>query len=71
MRSAIVAKTVADVNRGKGQAPYKVEDFMPKFKGPGDEGPMPWENMLQKMRAYTAAVGGEDLTDGDDSDTGN
>ena len=29
---AIVAKTVADVNRPKGKEPYPIDNFVPKFK---------------------------------------
>lgn len=28
-RAALVASTIANVNRGKGKRPFKVEDFMP------------------------------------------
>jgi hypothetical protein len=32
VRSAIIACTIANCNRGKNQPPYKLADFMPKFK---------------------------------------
>ena len=70
VRSAIIAQVVANANRGKNQRPYTVQDFMPKFKTPGMEERMPWEQMLQKMEAYTIAAGGEDLRDDNDSDAG-
>ena len=31
IRSAIIAQTVANVHRGRGQRSYKIQDFMPKF----------------------------------------
>ena len=31
LNSAIVASTIANVNRGKHSPPYKPKDFMPKF----------------------------------------
>jgi hypothetical protein len=32
LRMAIVACTIANANRGKGQKAFKVDDFMPKFE---------------------------------------
>lgn len=32
VRSAIVAQTIANVNRSKGQPAFEVEDFMPQFE---------------------------------------
>lgn len=34
LRSAIVAATVANVNKGKNRQPFKPADFMPKFEKP-------------------------------------
>ena len=31
-RSAIIASTIANVNRGKNKRPYKISDFMPKYE---------------------------------------
>jgi len=33
LRAGIVAATLANVNRGKAQKPFKPEDFMPDFAG--------------------------------------
>jgi hypothetical protein len=33
LRSAIVASTIANINRGKGTRPYKPSDFMPDYSG--------------------------------------
>jgi hypothetical protein len=53
---AITAQTVANANRGKGQRPFKVEDFMPQFgKEPQSEASM--KNFAAMM---TAALGGVD-----------
>jgi len=69
VRSAIVAQVIANVNRGKGQSAYKVDDFMPKFQVPGGEEAQPWQAQLQYLEAYTAALGGEDLRRGNTGDT--
>lgn len=34
LRSAIIATVIANVNRGKGQRPFKTDDFMPDFGKP-------------------------------------
>ena len=31
IQAAIIAQTVANVHRGRGQRSYKIQDFMPKF----------------------------------------
>jgi len=56
---AITASTVANVNRGKNDKPYKVEDFMPKFE---KETQSP-EQMIQIAEMLTIANGGT-VTDG-------
>lgn len=33
LRQAITTSVLANAHRGKGKAPYKTTDFMPKFKG--------------------------------------
>ena len=32
LRAGIVASTIANVHRGKGKAPFRVRDFMPRFR---------------------------------------
>lgn len=54
--SAIVAQTVANVNRDKSQRAYKVQEFLPKF----DDKPQSEDSMLQFAEMMTAALGGED-----------
>jgi hypothetical protein len=54
--SAIVAQTVANVNRSKGQRPYKVKEFLPKF----DDKPQSVDEMMQFAEVFTHALGGED-----------
>ena len=68
VRSAIVAQVIANANRGKGQSAYKVEDFMPQFKLPDETSGQTWQEQLQYMAAYTAALGGEDLRRGNTGD---
>ena len=55
---AITSKTIADVNRTKGQKAYKVSDFMPKR---GKKEPQTAEEMIQFAEMYTIALGGKDL----------
>ena len=60
---AITASTVANVNRGKNQKAYKVEDFMPKFER---EIQTP-DQQIQIAAMFTASMGGKDLRkDGED-----
>jgi hypothetical protein len=54
---AITASTVANVNRGKGQKPYKVEDFMPKF----EKKEQSIDQMVQIAAIVTASLGGQDM----------
>lgn len=54
--TAIVAKTVADVNRPKGKPPYKVDQFMPEF----EEHEQEVDDMLRFAEMLTIAMGGED-----------
>ena len=57
---AIVAATIANVNRGINQPPYKVEDFMPKFEKQNQDP----EQMKQIAAVFTELHGGEDLRNG-------
>jgi len=54
---AITASTIANVNRGKNQKPYKVEDFMPKYQ----KGKQTTNQMIQTAAMMTVANGGVDL----------
>lgn len=60
MRAAIIASTIANVNRSKGQKAYKVEDFMPRFDRQEEQGGDP----VAFARLMTLALGGQDLTTG-------
>ena len=55
--SAIVATTVANVNRPKNKKAAKVEEFMPKF----ENGEQTVDQQLQFAAMLTAALGGQDL----------
>ena len=55
---AITSKTIADVNRGKGQKAYKVSDFMPKL---GKKKKQTVEEMIQFAQVITVGLGGKDL----------
>ena len=54
--SAIVASTVANVNRGKNKPAYKTTDFMPKFK----KSAQTTEEMMQFAEMMTIGLGGND-----------
>jgi hypothetical protein len=58
---AITASTIANVNRGKNDKPYKVEDFMPKFEKENKS----TDQMIQVAEMFTAGLGGQDLRDGE------
>jgi len=63
-RSAIVAKTVADVHRGEKQEPYPLQQFMPlveRAEEDEDEEPEPWQRMLAQVEWLNVAFGGRDL----------
>ncbi len=65
LRSAIVATNIANGNRAKGQKPYKIEDFMPKFEKKSQSR----EEMIQVAAMMTAALGGQDRRGGEDGNT--
>jgi hypothetical protein len=54
---ATVAQTIANVNRSKGQKPYKIEDFMPKFEQKAQS----VDEMVQIAQMLTIGFGGQDL----------
>lgn len=48
-RSAIIATTIANIHRGKNRAPYKIEQFMPKFDRPRQH----WKDIKERFaRAF-------------------
>ncbi len=61
LRSAIVAATVANVNRGKKQKPFKPSDFMVDFASDRTARKQTTEEMIAIAEAVTAALGGQDL----------
>ena len=56
---AIVASTIANANRGKGQRPYEVKDFMPDFEKLTKT--QTTDEMIQFAEMMTIAMGGKDL----------
>jgi hypothetical protein len=54
---AIVASTIANVNRGKNKKTYKPEDFMPQFESKRQT----VDEMLQFASMMTVGLGGKDL----------
>lgn len=53
LRAGIVASTIANSNRGKGQKPYKPQQFMPSFEPVSDE-----ERVAQLLAKARKALGG-------------
>lgn len=62
LRAGIVAATIANANRSKGQSVFKAEDFMPKLDPDAANEPPDWETLLARVRGLNAAFGGEDMT---------
>lgn len=54
---AMTAATIANVNKGKNQKAFRVNDFMPKVEVQ-DQTP---EQMIQIAEMFTAGLGGTDL----------
>ena len=54
LRAGIVASTIANSNRGKGQKPFKVADFLPSFEPESEE-----EAAARLMARAMAALGGK------------
>ena len=72
--SAIVAATVANVNREKGAKAFEAADFLPKFDQAKKEQSV--EEMIQLAQMFTAAAGGSigkdyDPIDYDEDEEGN
>lgn len=58
---AITATTIANINRGKDQKPYKVKDFMPKFENDIEEKPEPTiEDTVTAVKLLNVTFGGID-----------
>lgn len=62
LRAAMVAKTVADVHRGKDQEPYPISDFLLRF-GAEARGRtrQSAKTLLGKAEALNRMLGGRDL----------
>jgi hypothetical protein len=52
LRAAIVAQTIANVNRGAGRPPYKLSDFILEFDRQPKE-PQSVEDQIEVMRRLT------------------
>jgi hypothetical protein len=50
--------TIANVNRGKSQRPYKHDEFMPKWGRAKPAGPMSPEDMLRAVKRINKTMGG-------------
>jgi hypothetical protein len=57
--------TIANVNRGRTQRPYKADDFMPRWGVGKPAGPMTGEDMLRAVKRVNKTMGG--ATGGDAS----
>lgn len=62
----MIASTIANVNRPKGKAAYKVDAFKPRF-GPRRQATN--EELLAKAVAINAALGGIDMRNQRDGNT--
>lgn len=60
VRSAIVAQTIANVNRGKGRKPYTLDDFIPKYGVQATPEKTP-DQLLYMAELLNAAFGGVDM----------
>ncbi len=54
LRAGIVASTIANSNRGKGQKPFKPQQFMPEFEPETEE-----QAAARLMARAMAALGGK------------
>jgi hypothetical protein len=55
---AVVASTIANVNRGKDQEPYEIEDFIPKRAKKKED--QTEAQMIAMAAMWTTAYGGKD-----------
>ncbi|MFJ2707856.1 hypothetical protein ACIO3R_32350 [Streptomyces sp. NPDC087428] len=66
--SSILAATVANTARGKGQRAKEPGDFLPKWdQGAAAKGG-DWEQMLTTVKSLTRRLHGNDLTEGSSRD---
>jgi Protein of unknown function (DUF4035) len=58
LRAAIIAQTIANVNRGTGRPPYRLKDFILEFDGEerANKAPQPIEDQIQVMQRLTRAL---------------
>jgi hypothetical protein len=58
LRAAIIAQTIANVNRGAGRPPYKLSDFILEFDGEerANKAPQAVEDQIQVMQRLTRAL---------------
>jgi hypothetical protein len=57
---AITATTIANVNRGKDQKPYKIEDFLPKLKYVEEKPEQTVEDTVTAVKLLNITFGGID-----------
>jgi len=57
MSRAVIASTIANVNRKKHTAAYKPKDFMPKY---GRQPVQGWQEQLNLIEMLNQALGGAD-----------
>lgn len=60
LRAGVIAAVIAEVNRDrkKRKKPYRADDFFPNLSQEETDG----MSLLNKARAFNAALGGEDRT---------
>lgn len=66
VRSAIIAKTIADVNTPKGKKRIPLEAFMPRF----ERQTQTVEQQLSLVEMFNTAFGGKDLRGNTDDNDG-
>jgi hypothetical protein len=65
MRAGIIASTIANVNRGKGQKPFSPTDFMPFSQGASEEQQLAdTRSALMALKSQYKAVKGTGSVDG-------
>lgn len=66
LQAGIVASTIANVNRTRGQDPYSPLDFMPFSQQARPE--QDWQDQLLLVEQLNVLFGGQDLRGSDESD---
>lgn len=65
LRAGVIASTIANANRGKGQRAYKPSEFMPKFgKKQGKTAKQMWETLMAFSNAQNASVAAKEKSSG-------